>query len=601
MRADLVDRLVDEAGEVSIARSRMEVELRTMRNALHDLTETVIRLRNQVREVEIQAESQLQSRMAHAQAAAEPFDPLEFDRFTRLQELTRFLAETGSDVSALQQGILSGLDGMEGALTAQRRMTRVLQDGLMRVRLVPFGRIADRLHRVARLTAREEGKRVALDIRGGQVELERGVMERIAAPLEHMLRNAIVHGVEAPEQRREAGKRETGAVRLEVRQEGNEVVLVLSDDGRGLDLDRIRSRALAAGLLDAEDEVSDDEAAQLIFAAGISTAQHVTEVAGRGVGLDVVRTEISSLGGRMQLAFQSGQGTAFTIYLPLTLSVVQALLVRSGDQVFALPTLMVEQVQKVKPELLEQLFAAGRLTWQERSYPVHELQHLLGNAEHAPALHRYNALVLLRSGAQRAAIHVDELLGNQEIVVKSHRLAARARDRHRGGGRAGKRTECADPQPGAAHAVGARRAGVRPAAARRARARADAAGRDGGRRLTHHPPHHGPLLSRAGYEVIEARDGVDAVEKLRGVLPQVLLLDIEMPRMDGFELTRHVRGDPRLRHIPIIVISSRTAEKHRRHAAELGVNLFLGKPFQEDELLAHIAGLVAGAPDAAAA
>ena len=265
VRADLVDRLVDEAGEVSIARSRMEVELRTMRNALHDLTETVIRLRNQVREVEIQAESQLQSRMAHAQAAAEPFDPLEFDRFTRLQELTRFLAETGSDVSALQQGILSGLDGMEGALSAQRRMTRVLQDGLMRVRLVPFNRIADRLHRVARLTAREEGKRVALDIHGGQVELERGVMERIAAPLEHMLRNAVVHGVEAPEQRREAGKRETGAVRVEVRQEGNEVVLVLSDDGRGLDLQRIRSRARAAGLLRAEDEVSDDEAAQLIF------------------------------------------------------------------------------------------------------------------------------------------------------------------------------------------------------------------------------------------------------------------------------------------------------------------------------------------------
>ena len=601
VRADLVDRLVDEAGEVSIARSRMEVELRTLRSALHDLTETVIRMRNQVREVEIQAESQLQSRMAHAQAAAEPFDPLEFDRFTRLQELTRFLAETGSDVSALQQGILSGLDGMEGALTAQRRMTRVLQDGLMRVRLVPFGRIAERMHRVARLTAREERKRVALDIRGGQVELERGVMERIAAPLEHMLRNAIVHGVEAPEQRREAGKRETGAVRLEVRQEGNEVVLILSDDGRGLDLERIRSRALAAGLVRAQDEVSDDEAAQLIFTAGISTAEHVTEVAGRGVGLDVVRNEISSLGGRMQLAFQSGQGTTFTIYLPLTLSVVQALLVRSGDQVFALPTLMVEQVQKVKPELLEQLFAAGRLTWQERSYPVHELQHLLGNAEHAPALHRYNALVLLRSGAQRAAIHVDELLGNQEIVVKSvgsqlARVTGIAGAAVLGSGQSVlilNPVLLTQSAPGVPASAQRRSAELPPEPVLPLVMVVDDSLTI--RRIT------GRLLSRAGYEVIEARDGVDAVEKLRGALPQVLLLDIEMPRMDGFELTRHVRGDPRLRHIPIIVISSRTAEKHRRYAVELGVNLFLGKPFHEDELLAQIAGFVADAPDAAAA
>jgi chemosensory pili system protein ChpA (sensor histidine kinase/response regulator) len=600
VRADLVDRLVDEAGEVSIARSRMEVELRTMRNALHDLTETVIRIRNQVREVEIQAESQLQSRMADAQSADAPFDPLEFDRFTRLQELTRFLAETGSDVSALQQGILSGLDGLEGALSAQRRMTRVLQEGLMRVRLVPFGRLAERLHRVARLTAREAGKRVALDIRGGQVELERGVMERIAAPLEHMLRNAVVHGVETPGERREAGKRETGAVHLEVRQEGNEVVLVLSDDGRGLDLQRIRSRALAAGLLRAEDEVSDDEAAQLIFAAGISTAEHLTEAAGRGVGLDVVRTEIGSLGGRMQLAFQAGQGTTFTIYLPMTLSVVQALLVRSGDQVFALPTLMVEQVQKVKPELLQQLLAAGHLTWQERTYPVHELRHLLGNAEHAPVLHRYNALVLLRSGAQRAAIHVDELLGNQEIVVKSigsqlARVTGIAGAAVLGSGRSVLilnpvlLTQWAPGEPAPARPSPE----LAPEPVRPAVMVVDDSLTI--RRIT------GRLLSRAGYEVIEARDGVDAVEKLRGTLPQVLVLDIEMPRMDGFELTRHVRGDPRLRHIPIIVISSRTAEKHRRYAAELGVNLFLGKPFQEDELLAHIAGFVAGTPDAAAA
>jgi chemosensory pili system protein ChpA (sensor histidine kinase/response regulator) len=542
--------------------------------------------------------------MAQAEEAQQPFDPLEFDRFTRLQELTRFLAETGSDVSALQQGILTSVDGLEGALTAQRRMTRVLQDGLMRVRLTPFSSVTERLYRVARLTAREAGKRANFDIRGGQLELERAVLERIAAPLEHMLRNAVVHGLETPEQRRQAGKRETGSVTLETRQEGNEVVLVLSDDGRGLDLPRIRERALAVGLIRAEDPLSDDDVAQFIFTAGISTADQVTEAAGRGVGLDVVRTEINALGGRMQLAFQPAQGTTFTIYLPITLSVMQAVLVRSGDQVFALPTLMVEQVQKVKPDVLEQLFAAGQVVWQNRAYPIHELQHLLGDAERAPVLHRYNALLLLRSGAQRVAIHVDELLGNQEIVVKTigaqlARVTGIAGAAVLGSGQS---VLILNPvllmQPASGvpakllSAPPARRAAdLVPEAARPAVMVVDDSLTI--RRIT------GRLLARAGYEVVEARDGVDAVEKLRSVLPQVLLLDIEMPRMDGFELTRHVRGDPRLRHIPIIVISSRTADKHRHYATELGVNLFLGKPYQEDELLAHIAGFVAGAPGAA--
>jgi chemosensory pili system protein ChpA (sensor histidine kinase/response regulator) len=599
MRADVLDRLVDEAGEVSIARSRMEGELRTMRSALRDLTETVIRMRSQVREIELQAESQLQSRMAQAEQTEEPFDPLEFDRFTRLQELTRFLAETGSDVSVLQQGILSSVDGLEGALTAQRRMTRVLQDGLMRVRLIPFSRMADRLQRVARLTAREAGKRASLDIRGGRVELERAVMERIAAPLEHILRNAIVHGLETPGQRRQAGKRETGAVALEARQEGNEVVLVLSDDGRGLDLPRIRERALAAGIVRAEDVLSDDDVAQLIFTAGVSTAEQVTEAAGRGVGLDVVRTEIGALGGRLQLAFQPGQGTTFTIYLPIMLSVMQAVLVRSGDQVFALPTLMVEQVQKVKPDALERLFAAGQVVWRDRVYPIHELQHLLGNAGHAPVLDSYNALLLLRSGARRAAIRVDELVGNQEIVVKSigaqlARVTGIAGAAVLGSGQSVlilNPVLLTQSASGAAAPVSSA-----PAPRRAAELEPEALAPtvmvvDDSltiRRIT------GRLLARAGYEVVEARDGADAVEKLRTVLPHVLLLDIEMPRMDGFELTRHVRDDPRLRHIPIIVISSRTADKHRRHAAELGVNLFLGKPYQEDELLARIAGFVAG-------
>jgi chemosensory pili system protein ChpA (sensor histidine kinase/response regulator) len=606
VRAELVDRLVEEAGEVSIARARMEVDLRAMRGALRDLTESVIRLRTQVREVEIQAETQMESRLAQAHKIDEQFDPLEFDRFTRLQELTRFLAEGVSDVAALQQNILETADSIEATLAGQRRTARAVQDGLMRVRLLPVAALSDRLHRVVRLTAREAGKRAELEIRGGRVELDRGLMERVAGPLEHLVRNAVIHGIEAPERRSAAGKPPAGRVALDVRQEGNEVVLRLEDDGQGLDLSRIRTRAIAAGLLNEADVRSDKDIAQLVFAAGLSTSEALTEAAGRGVGLDVVRTEIGSLGGRVQLDFEPGRGTAFTIYLPVTLSVMQAVLVSSAGQTFALPTTMVEQVQKVKPEVLAQLFEAGEVQWQGRSYPVYDLQQLLGDATNVPPARRYHALALLRSGALRVAVYVDDLLGSQEMVVKNigtqlARVAGIAGAAVLASGESVLilnpivLTQVASQSPGASAAARsfAQRVDVPPEPSRPMVMVVDDSLTI--RRIT------GRLLTRAGYEVVEARDGVEALEKLRTLLPQVVLLDIEMPRMDGFELTRQMRDDPRLRQVPIIVISSRTADKHRQHAAQLGVNLFLGKPYQEDELLARVAAFLAGMPGAAIA
>ena len=369
--------------------------------------------------MEIQAESQMQSRMVQAQQIEEQFDPLEFDRFTRLQELTRFVAESINDVATVQQNLMKNVDEADAALLAQRRVARSLQDELMGVRLVPFSSLSDRLYRVARLTAREAGKRVNVDIKGAQVELDRSVLERIAAPLEHLLRNAIVHGIEAPEVRQAAGKPETGEVAVQVRQEGNEVLVTFSDDGRGLDLARIREKALHLSLLPADAVVPDADLAQLIFAPGFSTAAQVSQAAGRGVGLDVVRSEITDLGGRVEVNFTPERGTTFLVYLPLTLAVMQALLVRSGGQLFALPTLMIENVQKVREADLERLYTAGEVIWQERRYPLCHLQHLLADPEYVPRLRRYNAVVLMRSGPQRVAIHVDEFVGNQEIVVKN--------------------------------------------------------------------------------------------------------------------------------------------------------------------------------------
>ena len=603
VRAELVDRMVNEAGEVTIAQSRIIGEMRTMRGSLKELTDNIVRLRKQAREMEIQAESQMQSRLVHAQAE-EQFDPLEFDRFTRLQELTRFVTESINDVATVQQHMLKNLDEADAALLAQRRVARGLQDELMGVRLVPFSSLNDRLYRVARLTARESGKKVNVDIKGGHVELDRSVLDRIAAPLEHMLRNAIVHGIETPEVRRDAGKPETGEITVHLRQEGNEVLLSFADDGRGLDIARIREKALTVGLLRDDVPTSDADVAHLIFTAGFSTAAQVSEAAGRGVGLDVVRNEITELGGRVEIDFATGRGTTFLVYLPLTLAVMKALLVRSGDQLFALPSLMIDNVQKVREDGLEQLYAAGELIWQERHYPFCHLQHLLANPDYVAFAQRYNAVVLMRSGAQRAAIHVDEFVGNQEIVVKNIGAQLTRVTGIAGAAVIGNGDSVLIINP----VVLSERAGQRTRPAPR-RTELTLHGRTAVvqtlptvmvvddsltvRRIA------GRLLTREGYAVVEARDGVEALEKLQDSVPQVMLLDIEMPRMDGFELVRRMRADGRFKSVPIIMITSRTADKHRAHALELGVNVYLGKPYQEDELLTHVGRFVGAVTDEA--
>ena len=240
VRADLIDRLVNEAGELSIARTRIEGEMRSLKGSLLDLTENVIRLRRQLREIEIQAEGQIQAHVAHTPEGEAEFDPLELDRFTRFQELTRFMAESVNDVATVQQNLLKNLDDANAAILAQSRLNRSLQQALMSVRMIPFASQAERLYRIVRQTAKEVGKRANLDIVGGQVEIDRSVLDKMLGPIEHMLRNAVTHGIETREQRLVAGKSEIGEISMALTQEGNEIILSMIDDGKGLDTARIR-------------------------------------------------------------------------------------------------------------------------------------------------------------------------------------------------------------------------------------------------------------------------------------------------------------------------------------------------------------------------
>ena len=598
VRADVLDKLVDQAGEVSIARSKLENEVSTIKGSLTDLTENIQRLRSQLREVEIQAEAQVQARGASLSRESSDFDPLEFDRYTRLQELTRMLAESVEDVAMVQSNMVKGLQMADTDLTSQSRLTRDLQQQLMRVRLVPFSNVSERLYRVARQTAKELDKRVNVDLRGGTTEIDRGVLEKMVGPFEHLIRNAIVHGLERPADRRAAGKPEAGELVLDVRQEANEIVVVLSDDGAGLNIERIRQRAIERELISAEQPLGDREAMDLIFLPGFSTATEVTELAGRGVGMDVVRAELSSFGGRIAVSSETGRGTRFILYLPMTLAVAQVVLVRIGTRRYALPAGMVEQVRRYRPVALLPSLAEGMIDIPPVGTVVlRPLSQLVGE-ETSGHLSKQTPVVLLKSGDDRMAIAVEDVTSNQEVVVKNvgkqvARLAGILGATILGNGEivliinpVQLITRAPEPPPIFEEEL---RAETRAAPTRTeavteigVSAQATVMVVDDSltvRRVTQR------LLERNNLTVMLAKDGVDALRQLQDAKPDVMLVDIEMPRMDGYDLTRNIRSSPVTASIPIIMITSRTAEKHRSTAFELGVNEYLGKPYQEDELM----------------
>jgi len=598
VRAQLLDRLVNHAGEVSIARSRIDAEVGQLKGSLGDLTENLERLRSQLREIELQAETQIGSRMEAAKAVGETFDPLEMDRFTRFQELTRMMAESVNDVATVQRSLQRALQSAEDDLAAQARLTRDLQDDLLRTRMVEFESLSDRLYRVVRQAAKETQKQVRLDLVGGSIEVDRGVLERMGGAFEHLLRNCVTHGIELPAVRQAAGKEPAGQITVSVAHEGNEVAVEFRDDGGGLDLARIRRRGLALGLLQPDAEVGDAELAQLIFTPGFSTAESVTELAGRGIGMDVVRAEVNALGGRIETASALGQGTSFRLLMPLTTAITQVVMLRAGDVTVAVPATLIETVRRAKADEVAAAHQSGRYELNAETLPFFWLGALLqGSAQSQETAARSLYVVVVKSAQQRIALHVDEVQGNQEVVVKN--LGAQLA---RVPGLVGITLLASGApaliyNPVALATLYGDQAFLAMRASQRSAPNSDAAPATPPeaplvlvvddsltvRRVTQR------LLQREGYRVVLAKDGLDAIDKLAEELPAVVLSDIEMPRMDGFDLVRNLRADARLRALPVIMITSRIAQKHRDHAAELGVDHYLGKPYSEEDLLALVA------------
>jgi len=609
VRSDLLDSLVNAAGEASIYRARLEQQVGNFRFNLVELNQTVARLREQLRKLEIETETQILSRYQRENEAGEgaAFDPLELDRFSNLQQYSRALAESVSDLASIQDILDDQARQSETLLLQQSRVNSDLQDGLMRTRMVPFESMVPNLRRTLRGAADELGKRAQLRVEGAQGEMDRSVMERMKAPFEHMLRNALAHGIEDPAQRVAIGKPMEGTVTILVGRQGTEVLVRVTDDGAGFDRDAIRRKAIERGLLQADMSVSDAELFNFVLQTGFSTASEVSQIAGRGVGMDVVANEIRQLGGSLTIESERGRGTTFNIRLPFTLAVTQAITVRAGDTTFAVPMTSVQAVSRIPREEMAARMASGdrSIEYAGEPYQLHELSELLGlGASHAVEDSTGQLpLLMVRAGDLRAAIHIDSVIGSREIVVKPvgpqiSNVPGMFGATIMGDGSV---MLILDLAPLVRHSVAKQAALVtvaeaeEPGDAEPLRPVVPSRTDESGPRLVMVVDDSITMrkvttrvLEREQLEVVTAKDGVDALEQLQERVPDVMLLDIEMPRMDGYELATHMKNDARFRHVPIIMITSRTGEKHRQRAFEIGVERYIGKPYSESDLLRHV-------------
>ncbi|WMS85880.1 Hpt domain-containing protein [Pleionea litopenaei] len=594
--ADQLESLVNLSGETSIFRARLEQQISLLRYNLDEMNQALDRLKDQLRNMEIETDAQIEYRREVAGVDYEEFDPLEFDRYTRQQELTRSLGESAADIASLKESLDNLASDSETLLLQQGRVNTEMSERLMRTRMVPFDSLVPRLRRIVRQIGNELGKAVDLSI-AAEGEMDRTVLERMIAPIEHMLRNAMDHGIESTEERQQAGKSETGKVRIRLYREGSEIYIEIQDDGRGLNIDAIRNKALERGLITQNSELSDHELQQMIFEAGFSTAQKVTQISGRGVGMDVVSSEIKQMGGVVEINSERGKGATFTVKLPFTVSVNQALMISVGDDVFAVPLTNIEGIVRVSPYEIQEYYdnPDARFEYAGMSYHMRYMGNLLDHNVKADLEGVSKPLpVLLLHGAEHpTAVQVDELMGSREIVVKS----------------VGQQLSLLSGLSGATILGDGRVVLILdvPALTRRADATitADMESDDTSyedrvptvmvvddsitvRKVTQR------LLQRHDYEVVLAKDGVDALNVLSDTKPDVMLLDIEMPRMDGFELATIIRHDDKLKELPIIMITSRTGEKHRERAESIGVNRYMGKPYNEVDLLQTIESLLPG-------
>ncbi|PTV56067.1 hybrid sensor histidine kinase/response regulator [Acinetobacter seifertii] len=598
--ADLIEKMIDLSGENSINRSRIEMDLSQFGHTLVEMELAIQRLADQLRRMEGELETQIIAKHGIEHSRYTDFDPLEMDQYSSLNQLSKSLAESASDLVDFKNTLSHKIRDTESLLLQQSRIQAEIQEGLMRTRLVPFSRLLPRLQRIVRQTSTALNRPAELFVNNTEGELDRNILERLVTPLEHMLRNAIDHGLEDRTQRQQANKPEAGRIELNIQRQGTDVVVVFSDDGQGIDVEKVRQKALLAGLIKPEQHLEHQDILQLIFHPGLSTADQITQISGRGVGLDVVQSDIKALGGHVSVDSVYGKGTTFTIRVPTTVAVSDALMVKVADQQFAIPLAQIDRIVRVSPASLEQYFESPKelFEYENKRYPLRYLSEFVGN-QPIPRLNgvMYSLPVLMikANNGQTVALLVDQLIGSRaQIVVKPIGQQFASIGAIAGATILGDGQVCLilDGQNIARQIQSTPRHKQLNEAVYRQRESDE-------RRLVMIVDDSvtvrkvtSRLLERQGYDVVTAKDGVDAIEQLENIKPDLMLLDIEMPRMDGFEVLNLVRHHDMHQYMPIIMITSRTGEKHRERAFSLGVSQYMGKPFQEEELLENIDALL---------
>ena len=598
--ADLVEKMIDLSGENAINRSRIEMDLGQIGNTLNEMELAMKRLADQLRRMEGELESQIIAKHGSENSRYADFDPLEMDQYSSLNQLSKSLAESASDLVDFKTTLAEKIRDAEGLLLQQSRIQAEIQESLMRTRLVPFSRLLPRLQRIVRQTSSTLNRPTELIVNNTEGELDRTILERLVTPFEHMLRNAIDHGIEDTEQRQQAKKTAVGQIELNISRQGTDVLVSFSDDGKGIDEAKIQEKALNLGLIKADQFLDKQEILQLIFHPGFSTAKEVTQISGRGVGLDVVQSEIKALGGHVSVDSNLGEGTTFTIRVPTTVSVSDALMVKAGDQQFAISLAQIDRIVRIAPSTLEAYFNSKDDFFKidNTNYKLRYLSEFVSN-QPLPRLsniaHSLPVLLIKGNNGQTIALLVDQLIGSRaQIVVKPIGQQFSSVGVVAGATILGNGQVCLilEGQNIARQIQATQR--IKHISDSRDLSRHNNARRlimivDDSvtvRKVTSR------LLERQGYDVVTAKDGVDAIEQLENVKPDLMLLDIEMPRMDGFEVTNLVRHHEVHQDLPIIMITSRTGEKHRERAFSLGVTHYMGKPFQEAELLSNVENLL---------
>lgn len=572
LSADSIEHMTTEIGEANQASMVLSAHLADQRGALRESVDVARNMDRLLRDLSIYADSQIQSRRAML-APGEEFDPLELDRYTQLQELSRALAESAADATDLRRSLHRTVAEQETTLAYQARAIDSVRSGMHKARLTPVEDLADRLYRVVWSTGHELGKSVVFDLDAPGVELDRALIERLLPPLEHLLRNAVDHGLEPAATRAALGKPATGRILVQVRTSAGRVEVQVEDDGSGLDIARIRQRAIERGLWPASSIMDASAAAEMICQPGFSTARQVTQISGRGIGMDVVRASVLSLGGRFEVTSTAGQGTRVILSMPTLVSAASVLIVGAGGERLAIPVDLVEDVERPSAANMASALAAGAWSSGDQRLRCVSLSTQLG----LPALTVPVFLVKIGqagSTGTQMALAVDSLADVIEAHLRPAGPIWRSQPLVTGlivlpDGQA---TFLVDPRVAAATPIAS------AASLRRVMVVDDAITV---RRATVR------FLERMGVLPIMARDGREALDLLMdsAVAPDAVLLDIEMPRMNGFELLAAMRADPRLQAIPVIMISSRTADKHRDRATSLGAMAYLGKPFHEGDLM----------------